>query len=432
MKSLLLFLFLATQLAGVAAAQSRPAPAEIDRIVAVVNDDVITLLEWRARVAQAEYQLRQQGIQLPPPQVFERQILERMVVDKVQLQFARETSLRVEDAQLERALGRIAENNKMNPAEFRAALEREGVPWEKFRDEVRNEMLIARLREREVDNRVSISEGEIDNYLANPARESAATELLLAHVLLRVPEQATPDQLMRVQAKAERARGELSRGADFAQVAAAYSDAPDGLSGGLLGWRSADRLPSLFAEAAERMQIGETSPLMRSPAGFHILKLVNRRGGDAGPQQVRQTRARHILIKVTEVVSEADARRKLVALRERIQNGADFGELAKLNSTDLSAARGGDLGWLYPGDTVPEFERAMEALQPNEVSEPVQSPFGWHLIQVLERRVADVSAERQRMVARQALRERKAEEAYQDWLRQLRDRAYVEYRGEER
>ena len=217
---------------------------------------------------------------------------------------------------------------------------------------------------------------------------------------------------------------------DFAQLAASYSDAPDGLSGGTMGWRPLERLPTLFAEAAPKLKPGEVSEVLRSPAGYHILKLLDRRGGAIKAQPVEQTRARHILIKTSELVSETEARRRLVALKERITHGTDFAELARLHSNDLSAAKGGDLGWLNQGDTVPEFERAMNSLKPGEVGEPVQSPFGWHLIQVLERRM-DISQERVRQSARMALRERKADEAYQDWLRQMRDRAYVEYRLED-
>lgn len=406
---------------------------EADRIVAIVNDEVITLFELRSRLAQVERQLKQQGTPLPPPEVLEKQLLERMIVDKVQLQFAKETSLRVDDAQLERALVRIADGNKMTLAEFRAALERDGIAWAKFRDEIRDEMTVARLREREVDNRVNVSEGEIDNYLATVGQTGGPSgEYLLQHILLRAPEKASPEQLERLRGRAEQGLAEIKRGADFAQIAASYSDAPDALQGGSLGWRSAERLPGLFAEAVTKMKQGDVSEVLRSPAGFHILKLVDRRGGAVGNQRLQQTHARHILVKTSEVVSEAEAKRRLVALKERLDNGADFAELARLNSNDLSAAKGGDLGWLYPGDTVPEFERAMDNLKTNEVSQPVQTPFGWHLIQVLERRVEDASQERQRSLARQALRERKADEAYQDWLRQLRDRAYVEYRLEER
>jgi peptidyl-prolyl cis-trans isomerase SurA len=253
----------------------------------------------------------------------------------------------------------------------------------------------------------------------------------IAHVLVRVPEQASPEQVEQARARAARVRVEAAAGGDFARLAASYSDAGDALQGGAMGWRAPGRLPDLFAEALRDMQPGEVSPLLRSPAGFHVLKLVGRRGaGEAA--SVTQTRARHILLKTSEVVSEEEARRRLEGLRERITAGADFAELARLNSEDGTAALGGDLGWVYPGDTVPEFERAMAALKPGEMSGVVRTPFGFHLIRVEERRAADVSLERRRQQARQALRERKAEDAFQEWLRQLRDRTYVELRLDER
>lgn len=410
--------------------QSRPVQAfEADRIVAVVNDEVITLHELRSRLATVERQLRQQGTPLPPREILDKHVLERMIVERVQYQLAREGGLRVDDAQLDQALGRIAQTNRLSLAEFRAALEKDGIAWTKFREEIRGEILIARLREREVDNRITVSDGEIENFLAG-ARSGGSEEFLLSHILLRVPEQARPEQLARIQARAEDIRAQLGRGADFAQLAASHSDAPDGLSGGSIGWRPLDRLPALFAEALPQLKAGEVSGVLRSPAGFHLVKLVDRRGGAITAAPVQQTRARHILIKTSELVSEAEAKRRLVALKERLDNGADFAELARQHSNDLSAAKGGDLGWLTAGDTVPEFERPMEALKPGQVSEPVQSPFGWHLIQVLERRV-DASQERVNQNARQVLRERKSDEAYQDWLRQMRDRAYVEYRLED-
>ena len=253
----------------------------------------------------------------------------------------------------------------------------------------------------------------------------------VAHILLRVPESASPEQIQKLKAKADEVMGRLKKGEDFAQLAAAYSDAPDGLQGGNLGMRPLDRLPGSFGELVIKLQVGEVAPILRSPNGFHIVKLVSKRGGSDMPA-VQQTHARHILIKVNEVVSESDARHTLAGLSERIKNGASFAELARLYSQDGSASKGGDLGWIYPGDTVPEFERAMNKLKPGEVSQAVHSPFGFHLIEVLERRVQDVSAERQRVIARQVLRERKMDEAYQDWLRQARDRAYVEIRIEER
>lgn len=402
---------------------------EADRIVAVVNDEAITLNELRLHMARVERQLRQQGTQMPPRDVLEKHILERMIVDRVQMQLARETGLRVEDSQLDQALARIAESNRMDLAQLRNSLAQDGIAWTKFREDIRAEMTIVRLREREVDSRIVVSDGEIDNFIES-AGAMGNEEYNLAHILLRVPEQAKPEQLAGLQARAEDIVAQLRKGANFSQLAAANSDAPDGLSGGLMGWRSRERLPSLFAEEVVKLKPGEISSVLRSPAGFHILKLLDRRGGSIEAQPVEQTHARHILIKTSELVSESEARRRLVDLKERVTHGTDFAELARLHSNDLSASRGGDLGWLNPGDTVPEFEQAMNRLKPGEVSEPVQSPFGWHLIQVLARRT-DVSTERVRQNARQILRERKADEAYQDWLRQMRDRAYVEYRLED-
>ena len=408
-----------------------PRAVEVDRIVAVVNSEVITSLQLRARIEQAKRQLARQGVELPPDDVLQRQLLERLIVERAQVQLAQETSLRVDDATLERAIERIAGNNKLSVEQLREALEKDGIAWNRFRDEIRTEILITRLREREVDSRVVVTDAEIDNFIANNPDAFSGQEFSVAHILLRTPEGATPQQVEAVARRAEQVLARLRSGEDFARVAAEVSDAPDGLQGGSLGWRPLDRLPALFADAVRRMQPGETSPVLRSAAGLHIVRLVERRGGGAeAVQQLEQTRARHILIKTSEVLSDADAEARLLAIRERVVNGADFGELAKASSADLSAAKGGDLGWLNPGDTVPEFERAMNALQAGEVSPPVRSPFGWHLIQVLERRVQDVTDERKRAAARQALRERKAEQAYEDWVRQLRDSTYVDYRLE--
>jgi len=411
--------------------QAEPADVvEVDRIVAVVNSDAITLFELRSRTEQAIAQLRGRNVTPPPREDFERQVLERMIYEKVQLQHAEETQMRIDDRMLEAALGRIAESNNMNATQLRSAVERDGIPWPRFREDIRKEIILSRLRDREVESRVVVTEGEIDNYLANPERKAdQREEFNVSHILLRVPEGASPETLMRLKARADAAMEQLAKGEDFARVAASYSDAPDALSGGSLGWRPLDRLPQLFADMLPNLKPGQVSEVMRSPAGFHIMKLVEKRGGEgASDARVSQTRARHILIKTSEVVNDAEARRRLISIKERLDNGGDFEELARANSQDLSAAKGGDLGWLYPGDTVPEFEKVMNALEPGKTSEPVQSPFGWHLIQVVERRVEDVSTERQRAAARLALRERKAEEVYQDWVRQLRDRAYVEIR----
>lgn len=410
-------------------------PVEVDRIVAVVNSEVITLSDLRQRVDQVTRQLSRQGTPLPPADVLQKQVLERQIMERLQIQLANETSLRVDDVTLDRAIGRIADNNKLSMTDFRKALEKDGLSWDRFREEIRSEILISRVREREVESRIVISDAEVNNFLSHPENVLGQQEFNLSHILIRTPEGATPEQLARVRARAEDVAARVVRGEPFDKLAASFSDAPDALSGGNLGWRSAERLPSLFAEAVASLKPGDTTPVLRSAAGFHIVRLVDRRGGNesAAPTQVQQTHARHILIKTSEVVPDAEARRRLAELRERVvQGGASFAELAKVHSADLSASKGGDLGWIYPGDTVPEFEQAMDALKPGELSQPVQSPFGWHLIQVEERRTQDVSEERKRASARNALRERKMDEAYQDWLRQLRDRAYVEYRTEDR
>lgn len=406
-------------------------PVEADRIVAVVGDEVVTYYELRVRLESALKQLQKQGTPLPPQDVLERQMLERVIMDRVQLQYARETGMKIDDLQLDQAIGRIAANNKLTPAQFRLALEKDGIEYAKFREEIRGEMTMVRLREREVESKLVISDGEIDNYLANQATTGGGEEYQLAHILLRAPESASPEQLQKLRLRAEQALKRARAGENFSELTAAFSDAPDALQGGNLGWRSLDRMPALYSDAGGRLQTGEISEILRSSAGFHIVKLLGKRGGST-QSSVQQTNARHILVRINEVVSESEARRKMENVRERIVNGVDFAEQARLYSQDGSATKGGNLGWLNPGDTVPEFERAMDALQPNEVSPVVQSPFGMHLIQVLERREKDVSAERQRAVARQALRERKLDEAYQDWLRQMRDRTYVENRLEEK
>jgi peptidyl-prolyl cis-trans isomerase SurA len=412
-------------------AHSAARAVEVDRIVAVVNSEVITALQLRARIEQARRQLVRQGVELPPDEVLERQLLERLIVERAQVQLAQESGMQVDDATLTRAVERIAANNQLSLDQLRAALEQDGVSWDRFRDEIRTEILLTRLREREVDSRIVVTEAEIDNFIATNPDAFSGQEFAVAHILLRTPEGASPEQLEAVARRAEQVMARLRSGEDFARVAAEVSDAPDGLSGGGLGWRPLDRLPALFADAVRNLRPGETSPVMRSAAGLHIVRLVDVRGGGADAvQQLEQTRARHILIKTSEVLSDADAEARLLALRERVVNGADFGELAKASSADLSAAKGGDLGWLNPGDTVPEFQRAMDALQAGEVSMPVRSPFGWHLIQVIERRIQDVTDERKRNAARQALRQRKAEQSYEDWLRQLRDSTYVDYRLE--
>ena len=420
-------------LAALAVVGSAHGVTLVDRIVAVVNKDVVTYSELNEAVGMAERQLRRQGTPAPERPVLERQMLERLILDKAQLQLARETGIRIDELQLDRAVERIAQSNNMTLADFRKALESDGVVFDAWRSDVRSQMIMARLREREVENKVQVSDTEVDLFLEQAKnRPDERSEYNLAHILVRVPEGASPERIREARSRAEQAAAEVKGGSPFARVAAAYSDAPDALQGGALGWRSHQRLPEIFADALAKMNPGEITPPLRSPAGFHIVQLIDRRGAGA-EAPVLQTRLRHILIRTNEAVSEAEARRKLLDLRERIvTGGADFAELARANSDDGTAARGGELDWIYPGDTVPEFERAYQELKVGEISQPVRTPFGYHLIQVLERRSSDLSPERKRLQARHALRDRKADEAYQEWLRQLRDQTYVELRLEER
>ncbi|HEY8102427.1 MAG TPA: peptidylprolyl isomerase [Burkholderiaceae bacterium] len=432
-------------------AASAPAPSTsavsakrqirtLDSIVAVVNKEVITRRELDDRISVVENRIKAEGsASLPPRSELEKQVLEMMIVESAQMQLAKELGIQVDDIILDRAIARIAEQNKLTMQELRNQLERDGVTFASFRENIRGEIVRQRLREHEVDNKIQIAESEVENYLAAQSGTTQSTELDIAQILVRIPENASSEQIADRQKRAEELYKKLRAGADFATLATTSSDASDALKGGDLGWRTADRLPQLFLDAIAKLKPGEVSEIVKSANGFHILKFVGKRnpsaasGGAAATTAIQQTHARHILIKVNQVVSSADAQRKLNDLKERLDHhAAKFEDLAKAYSNDLSASKGGDLGWIYPGDTVPEFERAMNALKVGEVSQPIESPFGYHLIQVLERKTTDMSDERQRSLARQAIRDRKLEEATQDWLRQVRDRAYVEYHLDEK
>ena len=418
--------------------KSKQQPVLVDTIIAVVNSEVITLKELEDRLKLIERRMQREKIQIPARDVLKGQLLERMIVNRAQIQLAKESGIRVDDIMLDRSVARIAEQNNLSIQNFRDQLEKDGIPFSRFREEIREEITLQRLREKEVDNKLQISESEIDNFLAASAgkTQGAEDEINIAHILVRVPENASAQQIADRRQRAETAMAQLKSGGDFAKIAASFSDASDAMAGGLIGWRSLSRLPQLYVEVTEKLAPNEVSAVVRSANGFHILKLLGKRSASevqsGGARMVQQTKARHILIKVNQVVPASEAKRKLTELKTRLNNkAAKFEDLAKLYSNDLSASKGGDLGWVYPGDTVPEFERAMNALQPGQVSDPVESPFGYHLIQVVERKTEEISRERLRMTARQALRDRKLEEAYEDWLRQLRDRAYVEYRQDE-
>lgn len=404
----------------------------LDRVVAVVNDEAITQHELNEQRRAIMLQLRESKIPPPAPDVLEKQLLERMITERALLQFAKESGVRIDDTVVERAIGRIAQDNKVPVDEFRKLVEREGISYAKYREDIRRELVLQRLREREVEARINVTDAEVDSYLATQAaRDSADVEYLLAHILVAVPEQSSPEQVETRRRRAEAALQQVREGADFAQVAAATSDAADALQGASLGWRNAARLPTVFADIVRPMKKGDVSQVLRSPAGFHIVKLVDQRERGA-PTVVDQTRVRHILVRVNETTSESEARARIDRVKDRLDSGAKFEDMARINSEDASSAKGGDLGWVTPGDTVAEFEQAMARLPIGAVSAPVRTPFGWHLIKVEERRKQDISRDRQREQARQALRQRKGDEMFNEFVRQTRDRAYVELKADER
>ena len=434
-------LIAALALAAVAASAQRSPPAStaapprviaIDRVIAVVNDEAITQYELDDARSIVLQQLKQQNVQQPATDVLDKQVLERLITERALLQHAKDSGIKVDDTQVERAIQRIAEDNKLTLDGLRQALGRDGVTYVKYREDVRREIIVQRLREREVDSRITVSDAEVENYLATiKAQSGGEAEYRLAHILVVVPEQASAEQIEAKRRRAAEALKNISDGADFGQVAAGFSDASDALSGGNLGWRPGARLPTVFAETVRGMKVGDVSPVLRSAAGFHIVKLIDRRSQNEAAL-VDQMQVRHILIRVNEITSEADGKAKIDRLKDRLDAGAKFEDMARLNSEDASSAKGGDLGWVSPGDTVPVFEEAMNKLALNQVSAPVRTPFGWHLIEVLGRRKQDVSADRARMQAQLAIRQRKSDEAFQDWVRQTRDRAYVEVRLDDR
>ena len=405
---------------------------KLDRIVAIVDQTVVTEQELESRIATVTAQLKKQGTELPAENVLRKQILERLITDTLQIQYAAQTGLKVDDNQLDKTIERIAEQNQMTLTEFSEALAKDGVSMRKFRSDIRNEITIARLREREVDGRVNVTESEIDNFLTSQAANTEnQDEFEISHILIRTPEEGATEDVQKAKAKVDAAVKELNNGKSFAEVSASFSDAPNALEGGKLGWKSGTQMPALFLDALKTMQVGEVSQPLRSPNGFHVLKLTNKRGGNS-PLVIQQTHSRHILIKLSEIMSEKEGKQKMDNIKERLDNGEKFEALARQYSEDSTASNGGDLGWINPGDTVPQFEKAMNELKDNQISPPVRTQFGWHVIQVIERRSQDMSKEAARLKARQEIRAKKADEAYQDWIRELRDRAYVELRLEDK
>jgi peptidyl-prolyl cis-trans isomerase SurA len=411
--------------------ENRPADRQtLNQIVAIVNDDVIMRSELDAAIKEVSAQLKEKNTPLPPQAVLEKQVLEKLILEHLQLQLAEVNGIKIDDITLNNKLQDIAKENGVSLTDFRAVLEREGYDYGSFRENIRHQLTIAQLRQQMVGSRISISDQEVDNLLASlQASQLGNTEYHLAHILIATPDAASEDQIQAARQRADRIVANLRAGADFTQTAIAESDAPTALEGGDIGWRSAGQLPSLFVDPVKEMHPGDVHDPIRSPSGFHIIKLVEQRGDER--HIVNQTHVRHVLLKTDAVHTNETIKTRLEQLESRLRGGEDFATLAKSNSQDtLSAAKGGDLGWVNPGDLVPKFEEVMDNTQPGQISQPFETEFGWHILQVLERREHDSTEEYKRSKARQVIRKRKGDEELFLWLRRLRDEAYVEYRLE--
>jgi peptidyl-prolyl cis-trans isomerase SurA len=417
-----------------ASAEDEPQPGprqSLNSIVAVVNDDIIMSSELDTATRSVVKQLDEKGTPIPEKSVLEKEVLDKLIMESLQLQLAAANGITIDDSQLNAEIKELAENNDVSMTEFRDILERDGYSYQAFREDLRKQLTIMQVRRMMVASTIKVNDQEIDNLLATlKSSGQGGVEYHLGHILIAIPEAASPGEIQATEARAENTLQRLRGGADFAEVALVTSDSQTALEGGDLGWRSLGQLPSMFLDTVKSMQVGDISDLIRSSGSFHIIKLLGKRGDER--HFVEQTRARHILIKTDEVNTDEDVQTRIKQLELRLRSGEDFATLALANSQDtLSAARGGDLGWVNQGDTVPEFEEAMNSLAPGEISKPVKSEFGWHLIQVQERRTHDSTEEYERTKVRDLIRAKKYEEELFLWLRRLRDESYVEYRIDE-
>lgn len=419
---------LVTLLIGLCVCANVSAVDPVDRIIAIVNDDVITDMELAERVITITKQLQQQQRPLPPPDILRSQVLERMIVERAQLQEAQKLGIQIDDDTLNQTLRRIASENNLSLSEFRDILERDGYEFPRFREDIRRELAVRRLQERQVQSRILVSEQDVEQFLATQDAGTANNvEFRIAQILVAVPEAASPAQLDQARERLQQIQDKLASGEDFADLAVAYSDGQQALDGGDMGWRRTAELPTIFASAVPQLKVGSISEVIRGPSGFHLVKLLDRRGEQR--HFVEETHARHILITPNQLVDDDAARVKLEALRKKILDGQEFTTLAKEHSNDKpSAAEGGDLGWVTPADMVPEFAEVMAKLASGEISEPFKSRYGWHLVQVMDRRTIDDTDAFVRGQAQQTIRQRRIEEETEVWLRRLRDEAYVEYR----
>jgi peptidyl-prolyl cis-trans isomerase SurA len=418
-RALLLGILLAACMGG-----ARAETVMLDQVVAIVDDDIVLASELRERLASVTESLEARGVELPPEDVLIRETLDRLILDSIQLQKGTRVGIRISDAQLNAAMQRIAAQNRMTPEQFRAAVEQQGQSYAEMREQVRREMIIQRVQAGNVNQRIQISEQEVDNFLATAeGQKLTRPEYHLLHALLPLSSSASDAEVAAARAEVERLLGRIRAGAPFEQVIGA-SGGRYTFRGGDLGWRNAADLPSLFADIAPGLARGETSDPIRSDSGFHLIYMADKRGGQ---QVVNQTRVSHILIKPSEILDDEQAREKVAALKARAEGGEDFATLAREYSDDIgSAQEGGDLGWTSPGQMVPEFEQAMAATPVGAISDPVRTPFGWHILQVQERRKQDMTDEAIRAKAMDYLHNRKYQEELDAWLRQIRDEAYVD------
>ena len=401
----------------------------LDRIAAIVNDEVITQSELDTEFERVRLQLRQKGLPVPSSTGLGKQVLEELIGNRLQLQLAKANGITVDDEILDKTIANIAEMNKLSIKQFKDVLENDGLDFQKFRERIRQEIIIRRLRQQQVDSQILVTDQEVDTFLNDLRRQGVASdEYDVAHILIPIPEAASPAQRQAARKKATEIRARLEQGADFAELAISSSGGEQALEGGDLGWRKLGELPSLFADEIIDMQPGGISRILPSSRGYHIIKLRGHRAGEK--HMVEQTLARHILIRPNALSDELQSREKLETVRRKIlDKQLDFETAARTLSEDkASAGQGGDLGWVAPGVMVPEFESAMDKLKKGEISEPVKTNFGWHLIQVLDRREIDNTAEYNRSQAREQLTRRESDNRYSSWLHQIRSEAYIDIR----
>jgi peptidyl-prolyl cis-trans isomerase SurA len=400
----------------------------VDKIAAVVDDDVILELELQREMIAVMQRMKSTGTtSMPPEYLLRKQVLEKMIIDKLQRQIATKAGITVNDEMLQASAADIAQKNGLSPEQFKEELERSGIPYNKFLEDMRNEIIINQLRAREIGGRVKVTDREVEHYLETQEKTGdAAMQYHIGHILIALKEGATADDIQQAQSKADNLVKSLRAGQDFQEAAASNSDDDNALKGGDLGWRTVNDIPSQLVEGIRKMKVNEVSDAIHSPSGFHVIKMLGIRNS-LDNHIVTTTDVRHILIKPNELIDDAEAEKRLLALKERVQSGDDFAALARSHSDDKgSALKGGSLGWVEPGNLVPQFEQAMEKLKINEVSNPLQTQFGWHLIQVLGRKNKDNSSEYKKNLVREAIRKRKIEEETELWLRRLRDEAFIE------